>query len=67
MYLQAHNNQEQSIQTTTWHLHFRNDEHDTTRTTWHVQDEHDTARTLSAWHEHMIRDMNNDGTSMQHV
>ena len=43
------------------------DEHDTTRATWHGQDEHDTARTLSAWHEHITRDMNKDDTSMQHA
>ena len=42
----------QSRPTTTWKLQIlSNDEHDTIRTTWHVQ--HDTARTIRAWHKHM--------------
>ena len=67
MYFQDHNNQSNPDKQQHGIYRLNKHEHDTTRTTWHVQGEHDTARTLSTWHEHITRDMNTDGTSMQHA
>ena len=54
MYLQAHNNQKHSRQTTAWQLQAKQElSWDHQKNTWHEQHEHNTARTIWSWHEHM--------------